>query len=168
MRRNTQRLAQLKNLALLDTASEVFFDDITRAVAQTFDVPIAMVNLMDADRDWFKSCLGFPVKESPAETSFCEVFFNTTDDIIVIEDTASDPRFARHPLVAGEPFIRFYGSARLSVGGHTMGTLCVYDTRVKKVLPQQVEALRVLGRAAMDRLARSAVQADTDNRGQAG
>lgn len=156
MRLNPHRLAQLKTLAILDTAPEVVFEDITRAVAQTFDVPIAMVNLMDADRDWFKSCLGFPLRESPVETSFCEVFFNTDNDIIVIEDTTLDPRFARHPLVVDEPFIRFYGSARLSVGGQTMGTLCVFDTKVKKVSPQQVEALRVLGRAAMDCLARRA------------
>ena len=154
MRNDSTRLSQLRNLAILDTAPEVVFDDLTRAVAQAFDVPIAMVNLLDADRDWFKSCLGMPLQESPATTSFCEVFFRTPDDIIVVEDTTEDARFAGHPLVIGPPLIRFYGAARLTVNKQTMGTLCVYDTRVKRVSPEQVEVLRVLSQAAMDCLAR--------------
>ncbi|MDB5966255.1 MAG: diguanylate cyclase, partial [Polaromonas sp.] len=86
---------------MLDSSPETAFDDLTRTVAQAFDVPIAMVNILDAERDWFKSCLGLPVRESPAETSFCEVFFHTGDDFIVVEDTQLDPRFAQHPLVVG-------------------------------------------------------------------
>ena len=74
MRKNHDRLKVLENLAILDTAPELVFEDLTRAVAQTFGVPMSMVNLLDADRDWFKACIGLPITESPASTSFCEVF----------------------------------------------------------------------------------------------
>lgn len=154
MRNNPERLQALKNLALLDTAAEVAYDDLTRTLAQTFDVPIAMVNLLDADRDWFKACIGVSLVESPAETSFCEIFFHCDDDLLVIPDTTADPVFSSHPLVVGAPFIRFYASARLAVEGHTVGTLCIYDVQPKQVSAEQVETLRVLRLATMETLAR--------------
>ena len=154
MRHKHERLEALRSLALLDTAAEVVYDDLTRTLAKAFDVPIAMVNLLDADRDWFKACMGVSLAESPAETSFCEIFFHCDDDLLVIPDTLADPRFADHPLVTGAPFIRFYASARLGFDGHTVGTLCIYDTRVKQVTAEQVETLRVLRLAAMDTLAK--------------
>ncbi|MES2911721.1 MAG: GAF domain-containing protein [Pseudomonadota bacterium] len=153
MRNNPARLATLKQLAILDTAPEVVFDDLTRTVAQAFGVPIAMVNLLDADRDWFKSCLGLPMGESPAETSFCEVFLTSQQDIVIVEDTTKDPRFANHPLVVGPPEVRFYAAARLVVHGDTVGTLCVYDTVPKQVSKEQIEQLEVLSKAAVESLA---------------
>ncbi|MDP3169684.1 MAG: GAF domain-containing protein [Polaromonas sp.] len=154
MRQNHERLEALRSLALLDTAAEVVYDDLTRTLAKSFDVPISMVNLLDADRDWFKSCIGVSLAESPADTSFCEIFFHCDDDLLVIPDTRADPRFADHPMVTGVPFIRFYASARLGFDGHTVGTLCIYDTRVKEVSAEQVETLRVLRLAAMETLAK--------------
>ncbi len=154
MRQNHERLEALRSLALLDTAAEVVYDDLTRTLAKSFDVPISMVNLLDADRDWFKSCIGVSLAESPADTSFCEIFFHCDDDLLVIPDTQADPRFADHPMVTGVPFIRFYASARLGFDGHTVGTLCIYDTRVKEVSAEQVETLRVLRLAAMETLAK--------------
>jgi GAF domain-containing protein len=156
MRHNHKRLEALRRLALLDTAPEVVYDDLTRTLAKAFDVPISMVNLLDADRDWFKACIGVSLAQSPADTSFCEMFFHCDDDLLVIPDTLADPRFADHPMVTGAPFIRFYASARLGFEGHTVGTLCIYDTRVKEVSEEQVETLRVLRLAAMDTLARHA------------
>ena len=153
MRKNPERLEALKSLALLDTAAEVAYDDLTRTLAQTFDVPIAMVILLDADRDWFKACIGVSLMESPAETSFCEMFFRCDDDLLVIPDTTADPVFASHPLVVGAPFIRFYASARLSFEGHTVGTLCIYDVQPKQVSAEQLETLRVLRLATMETLA---------------
>ena len=153
MRNNEARLKVLQALAILDTAPEVVFDDLTRAAAETFGVPIAMVNLLDADRDWFKSCVGFPEPASPASTSFCEVLLKSDQELVVVEDTLQDPRFASHPMVVGQPNIRFYAAARLSVSGHTVGTLCVYDTSTKQVSSEQIEALRTLSQAAMDSLA---------------
>ena len=153
MRKNDDRLKALQNLAILDTAPEVVFDDLTRAVAHTFSVPIAMVSLLDAERDWFKACIGLPLKESPASTSFCEVFLKSDDDVVVVEDTLQDVRFASHPMVLGEPNIRFYAAARLSVRGQTVGTLCAYDTSTKLVSSDQIEALKTLRQAAMELLA---------------
>ncbi|WP_395057124.1 GAF domain-containing protein [Polaromonas sp.] len=153
MRKNPERLEALKRLALLDTAAEVAYDDLTRTLAKTFDVPIAMVNLLDADRDWFKACIGVSLVESPAETSFCEIFFHCDDDLLVIPDTTADPVFSTHPLVVGAPFIRFYASTRLSFEGHTVGTLCIYDVQPKQVSAEQVETLRVLRLATMEALA---------------
>lgn len=153
MRKNPERLQALRSLAVLDTATEVVYDDFTRTLAKAFDVPISMVNLLDADRDWFKACIGVSLAESPAETSFCEIFFHCDDDLLVIPDTTLDPHFSTHPLVVGAPFIRFYASARLAVDGHTVGTLCIYDTQPKDVSPEQVETLRILRLAAMETLA---------------
>ena len=153
MRKNEDRLKVLQSLAILDTGPEVVFDDLTRTAAQTFGVPIAMVSLLDAGRDWFKSCIGFPVSQSPASTSFCEVFLTSDDEVVVVEDTLLDARFATHPLVVGAPNIRFYAAVRLSVDGQTVGTLCVYDTTSRQVSGDQVTALKILGRAAVESLA---------------
>ncbi|MES2972227.1 MAG: GAF domain-containing protein [Pseudomonadota bacterium] len=152
MRKTPDRLLQLKQLALLDTAPERVYDDLTRLVAQSLDVPIAMVNLLDAERDWFKSCIGLPMEESPAETSFCEVFFGTTDDLVAVNDTTLDARFASHPLVAGPPNIRFYAAARLTVNEQTVGTLCVYDMKPHEVTQAQLADLQALANAAMELL----------------
>ena len=152
MRKNDDRLKVLQSLAILDTAPEVVFDDLTRVMAQTFGVPIAMVSLLDADRDWFKACVGFPVTESPASTSFCEVFLHADHDLVVVEDTLQDERFSSHPMVVGPPDIRFYAAARLSVRGQTVGTLCVYDTRVKQISSEQIDELKALSKAAMELL----------------
>ena len=119
-----------------------------------YKVTVPQGNLLDADRDWFKSCIGVSLVESPAETSFCEIFFHCDDDFLVIPDTTADERFADHPLVVNAPFIRFYASARLAFDGHTVGTLCIYDTKVKQVSAEQLEILSVMRLAAMETLAR--------------
>ena len=88
-----------------------------------------MVNMSDEKRDWFKSCVGLQRAESPVATSLCAAFFDTSSPVLIVEDTTKDARFAKHPLVAGPPFIRFYASARLEVQGETIGTLCTYDVK---------------------------------------
>ena len=109
-----------------------------------------MVNLLDAERDWFKSCIGIQQTQSPAVTSFCEAFFHASDNLIVVEDTLLDPRFALNPRVSGRPFIRFYAAARLSVRGETVGTLCAYDVRPRQLSADQMDHLRTLASAAVD------------------
>ncbi|RZJ03854.1 MAG: GAF domain-containing protein [Rubrivivax sp.] len=163
MRIDTKRLSALHDLRILGTAPEADYDALTRDLAQCFDVPIGMVNLLDAERDWFKSCMGLPFDESPANTSFCEVFFSSHEDVIVVEDTTQDQRFSAHPLVLGAPHVRFYAATRLVVEGHTVGTLCVYDIGAKTVTPAQVERLQDLGHLAMALLQRrqSSVAATT-------
>lgn len=129
MRLDPTRLQVLRQLLILDSLPENRYDDLVRLLAEGLAVPITLVNLLDADRDWFKATLGMPTRESAAATSFCEAFFHTADDIIVVEDTLLDARFAEHPLVVGGPHIRFYGAARLTVRGQTVGTLCAPTTR---------------------------------------
>jgi GAF domain-containing protein len=142
----------------LDSSKERAYDDITRLLATTFDVPITMVNLLDDERDWFKSCVGLQQTESPAATSLCEAFFNTSSDLIVVEDTTLDPRFSAHPFVVGEPFIRFYAAARLVVHGQTIGTLCAYDLKPRTMSAGQLDQLQALARAATELLTKRAAK----------
>lgn len=150
MRTDSARLAKLRGFLLLDSSPEQAYDDITRLLATSLDVPIAMFNVLDAERDWFKSCVGLTQTESPASASFCEAFFRTSDDVIVVGDTTLDRRFASHPLVVASPFIRFYAAARLAIDGHTFGTLCAYDLQPRKVSTDQVRQLQTLATAAVE------------------
>jgi GAF domain-containing protein len=150
MRLDSARLAELRRALILDSGAERAYDDITRLLATTLAVPITMVNLLDAERDWFKSCVGIQQTQSPAVTSFCEAFFGTEDDVIVVEDTLLDPRFQRNPRVSGRPFVRFYAAARLTVRGETVGTLCAYDIRPRPLSADQMEHLRTLAGAVVD------------------
>ncbi len=150
MRLDENRLAELRRALILDTAPERAFDDISRMLATTLEVPITMVNMLDAKRDWFKSGVGVGHTESPAITSFCEIFFTSQADLIVAEDTQLDARFNCHPLVAGPPFIRFYVAARLSVRGHTLGTLCAYDLRPRTLTVEQLGNLQAMASAAIE------------------
>ena len=150
MRKNPARLAELRRLLVLDSSAERAFDDLTRLLVTGLEVPIAIVNLLDDDRDWFKSCVGLEHNESPASTSFCEAFFNTSADLIVVEDTLLDPQFAAHPLVIGAPHVRFYAAARLVSNGMTLGTLCAYDMSPRKISQEQIQHLQALSIAAIE------------------
>jgi GAF domain-containing protein len=152
MRNDLARLAELRRLMILDSSAERAYDDITRLLATSLDVPLTIVNLLDDERDWFKSCVGLEQRESPATTSFCEAFFKEADDTIVVEDMLKDPRFYAHPLVVGPPYIRFYAAARLVVNGHTVGTLCAYDIKPRQLTPEQLNQLRMLAGTAMELL----------------
>ena len=153
-RRDPARLAQLRRLMVLDSSPEVAYDDITRLLAVSLEVPIALVNLLDAERDWFKSVRGLPYTESAITTSFCETFFQHQRPLMVVPDTAADPAFAQHPLVAGEPHVRFYAAARLQVHGHTVGTLCAYDFRPHQLDAERMAHITALAQAAVDLLMR--------------
>ena len=150
MRKDPIRLAELRRQLILDTSVEKAYDDITKLMSESLDVPIAMINFMDGDRDWFKSRVGFPMTESPVETSFCESFFKTDKDVIVVPDTLQSEQFSQHPLVTGEPHVRFYAAARLVVNGQTLGTLCAYDMRPRHLLPEQINDLKALTLAVFE------------------
>ena len=152
MRKDPHRLAKLRELLILDSAPECAYDDIVNLLATNLDVPIAMVNLLDADRDWFKSLKGLPFNVSSAVNSFCEAFFHSTDDLILVEDTTLDPRFSSHAYVLDEPHIRFYASARLTLDGQTVGTLCAYDVQPRHISVEQLEQMRLLANAAIQLL----------------
>ena len=144
MRKDPIRLAELRRQLILDSSVEKAYEDITKLMSESLDVPIAMINFMDADRDWFKSRVGFPLTESPVETSFCESFFNSDKDVIVVPDTLQSEQFRQHSLVTGEPHVRFYAAARLVVNGQTLGTLCAYDLRPRQLSPEQIDHLKAL------------------------
>ena len=154
MRLDPARLETLRRLLIVDSSPERAYDDIAAQLASTFDVPITMISLLDSERDWFKARVGFPAQESPASTSFCESFFNTHDDLIVVDDTTTDARFASHPLVVGDPKVRFYAAARLTVDDETVGTLCAYGMQPKHLDREKLDELRSLANAAMELLRR--------------
>ncbi|EMB7843124.1 sensor domain-containing diguanylate cyclase [Vibrio vulnificus] len=124
-----QRMADLQSLNILDTAAEERFDRITRIARRLFDVPIALVSLVDEDRQWFKSCIGLNASETPRDISFCGHAILGTDTLIV-EDASQDARFADNPLVTGEPHIRFYAGVPLMFEHSScLGTLCIIDSK---------------------------------------
>ena len=154
MRLDADWLVELRRAMILDSGPERAYDDITRLLASSLAVPITMVNLLDAQRDWFKSCVGIQQTQSPAVTSFCEAFFTETSALIVVEDTLEDDRFKAHPKVVGRPFIRFYAAARLRVNGQTVGTLCAYDVQPRQLAPQQIDHLQALANAVVELIGR--------------
>ncbi len=143
--REEERLAALRALKILDTPPEERFDRITRIAQRLFDVPIVLLSLVDADRQWFKSRQGLDVTETPREISFCGHAI-LGSDILVIPDAQQDPRFADNPMVCGEPYARFYAGYPLSGSdGSKLGTLCIKDRRPRKMSEADLKLLRDLG-----------------------
>jgi phosphoribosyl 1,2-cyclic phosphodiesterase/CheY-like chemotaxis protein len=139
-----RRLASLRALRILDTEPEDRFDRITRLASALFDAPIALVSLVDENRQWFKSCYGLNAKETSRDASFCaHVVYNR--EPLVVTDTFQDERFADNPLVINEPRIRFYAGCPLILDeGACIGTLCVIDTRPHPQKVSDVARLRDL------------------------
>ncbi|MFF7708920.1 diguanylate cyclase [Pseudomonas sp. NPDC007930] len=121
------RIHTLRTLSLLDTPAEERFDRLTRLARRLFDVPIAVVSLVDTNRQWFKSCSGLSATQTPRDVSFCGHAI-LQNELFVISDAIHDPRFSDNPLVVGEPHIRFYAGRPLKASnGSPMGTLCLID-----------------------------------------
>ncbi|PXX89607.1 hypothetical protein DIT71_13865 [Marinobacter vulgaris] len=136
------RLEELYGLQLLDTASELRFDRYTSLVASLFGFPIVLITLLDRDRQWFKSRLGWNQTECPRDISFCGHAINQ-DSLMVVPDALDDPRFAGNPLVIGEPYIRFYAGAVVhGPAGNPLGTLCVLDHHPRHFSEEQCSQLR--------------------------
>ncbi len=131
-RNEAKRLQALRSLLILDTPPEERFDRISAFAAQEFDVPIALVSLVDQDRQWFKSNFGLDVCETKRDVSFCGHAIAKSEPLVV-PDALRDPRFADNPLVVGHPFIRFYAGAGLRLPyGQVVGTLCIMDRRPRE------------------------------------
>lgn len=127
------RLAALRSLNVLDTIAEERFDRLTRIAKRLFGVEIALVSLVDENRQWFKSCVGLEVRETPRAISFCGHAI-LGEAPFVIPDALQDPRFADNPLVTGEPHVRFYAGAPLRLAtGEIVGTLCIMDTQPRQM-----------------------------------
>ncbi|MGI9205956.1 MAG: sensor domain-containing diguanylate cyclase [Woeseiaceae bacterium] len=138
------RLETLRNLKILDTDSEERFDRVTRLAKRIFGVPIALVSLVDADRQWFKSRQGLDASETPREVSFCgHAILN--DETMVVKDAHEDERFSDNPLVTEEPSIRFYAGCPLSApDGSKVGTLCVIDREPREMTEEDLGLLNEL------------------------
>jgi phosphoribosyl 1,2-cyclic phosphodiesterase/FixJ family two-component response regulator len=146
------RLAALRGLEILDTAPEDRFDRVTRLAKALFDVPMAMISLVDEDRQWFKSCQGLSVQETSRDAAFCaHVVYHRAP--MVIPDTFDDERFADNPFVVGDPRIRFYAGYPLILSdGNCMGTLCLLDTRPRSMAAPDIERLHDLADIALKEL----------------
>jgi diguanylate cyclase (GGDEF)-like protein len=135
------RLATLRSLSILDTPQEERFDRLTRMAKRLFDVPIALVSLVDEDRQWFKSCLGVGASETPRDISFCGHAI-LGNDLFVIPNATEDERFVDNPLVVNDPYLLFYAGCPLrSLDGHKLGTLCVADQKPRDFSKEDLEAL---------------------------
>jgi len=138
------RLDALRSLNILDTAAEERFDRLTRLAKRAFGVPIALVSLVDANRQWFKSCQGLSVSETPRHISFCGHAI-LRDEVLVVPDALLDERFHDNPLVVGEPKIRFYAGCPLAApNGSRLGTLCLVDRQPRALDAGDLEVLRDL------------------------
>jgi diguanylate cyclase (GGDEF)-like protein/PAS domain S-box-containing protein len=146
------RLAALRRYAVLDTPRESAFDDLTMLAAEVCGVPMALVGLMDADRQWFKSKVGLDVCSTAREVTFC-TYAMARPEILVVPDAAEDPRFADNPMVTGGLRIRSYaGVPLIDEDGYTLGTLCVLDVVPRQLTERQLVLLAAIGRQVLAQL----------------
>jgi signal transduction histidine kinase len=142
------RLQRLRRLKLLDTPSEAVLDAFTEVAVAVCGLPMALISLVDHDRQWFKSAVGFPQGgQTPRDVSFCAHAVAQGDDLFEVEDASQDPRFAGNPAVVGPPGVRHYAGMPLVMpGGERIGTLCVVDTEPGRLAPQHRLVLEKLAR----------------------
>lgn len=154
------RVSFLERLRILDTPREHAFDRVTRIAATLLDAPIALVSLVDSERQWFKSAVGLETTQIPRNVAFCAHALHA-EQALVIPDALADERFADNPLVTGPPFVRFYAGIPLRLGNDlTLGTLCVIDTRTRQPSPAQLAALGDLARIVETEIAQRSMVTD--------
>lgn len=144
-----ERLQELRSYGILDSPPEPVFDDLSALARELAGVPIGIISLVDENRQWFKSCLGLDVKETPRNVSFCGHTILQRQPLI-IGNALADPRFADNPLVTGSPDIRFYaGFPLVAANGQVLGSLCVIDTIPRQLNEQKVSNLKRLARVVV-------------------
>ncbi|MFO0578742.1 MAG: GAF domain-containing protein [Polyangia bacterium] len=142
------RLAELHKLKILDTGPEAAFDELVRVASLVCGTPMAVVSLVDAERQWFKARLGIEGTETQREVAFCAHAIHSPE-VLEVPDATADTRFARNPLVTGHPDIRFYaGAPIITSSGHSLGTLCVIDRIPRTLTAEQRTILISLSRVA--------------------
>ena len=147
-----KRLKVLWQYDVLDTVPEEVFDDLTDLAADICEAPIALISLVDEDRQWFKSKVGVSLRETARDISFCaHAIMN--QGILIVPDATKDPRFKNNPMVVGPHRIRFYAGAPLiTPDGYALGTLCVLDRKPRQLRPEQKQALLVLAHHVVSQL----------------
>lgn len=149
-----ERLKALQSFHILDTLAEDEYDAITRIAADICDTPMALVSLVDEQRQWFKSHFGIDATETPRDLAFCAHAINDPNNLLVVPDAKADERFSDNPLVISGPKVQFYAGAPLNTkDGFSIGTLCVIDTKPREQFTtKQYEALRFLANQVMAQL----------------
>lgn len=148
------RLRAMQATGLIDTPPEPEFDRLTWLATQVTDAPMALISLLSARRQWFKSRVGVDVPETPRDWAFCSHTVLETD-MFVVEDAMADPRFQHNPLVTGAPYIRFYaGCPLLDDEGYPLGTLCILDREPRKLRAHEVRAMLELSALASEEIQR--------------
>ena len=150
--RQTERLQALYSYDILDTPREEEFDDIVDLVSRITEAPVAVINFIDAERQWFKAEVGLDVRSTPLETSLCSHII-LDNDFVEIPDTLADPRMSDNPLCTGEEGFRFYAGALLKTAdGLPIGTLCVLDRKPRTLTDLQRHTIRVMAHRVMREL----------------
>lgn len=140
-----KRIEELQSYEILDTPAEKAYDDIIELASEICETPIAMVTLVDSDRQWFKSKIGIELEETPRAIAFCSHAILQPDEVFQIKNAQTDARFFNNPLVTGDLHIRFYAGAPLvTESGEALGTLCVIDQKPRELSEKQKLSLRVL------------------------
>ena len=146
------RIVALEKYAILDTDPEQSFDDLTLLASFVCKTPIALISLVDEDRQWFKSRVGIDASETSRDIAFCSTAI-LQSDVFVIPDALNDERFRDNPLVVSDPHIRFYAGAPLiNEDGYALGALCVIDQTPRELSPEQRDALKALSRLVLGQM----------------
>ena len=147
-----QRLRELERRSVLDTASDEHFDRLVQLASAVLGMPVALISLVDRDRQWFLSRLGLATQETPREMAFCAHAI-ADQEVLVVPDALLDERFSTNPLVVDEPHVRFYAGAPLRTAeGHNLGTLCVIDREPRQLSEHQVAMLKLMADLVMREL----------------
>ncbi|MCM8570429.1 PAS domain-containing protein [Gramella jeungdoensis] len=148
-----KRLEELYNYQILDSCPEQKLTDIAMIASSMVDMPISQITFIDKERQWYKVNLGLDASEIPREFAFCQHALNNPKELLIVDDPENDERFKDNPLVKDEPNIRFYAGAPLeSENGYVLGTLCVVDTKRRKLNKNQKRSLKLLAKQVMDYL----------------
>jgi GAF domain-containing protein len=142
-----QRLQALYTYAILDTLPEAVFDDVVGLASSICGTPIALISLLDSDRQWFKAKVGIEVEQTARSEAFCSHAIMHPDDVFVVPDALQDERFKCNPLVEGDPHIRFYaGASIMTPDGYALGTVCAIDREPRELSTSQQLSLAMLAR----------------------